>query len=215
MIDRSDLFAIEDRVHPQLAELLQIPKQLHEQFFAELDTVIDEVRQDEYTYPKFCKAGDPAFRAIELNARRVRDAIGKMSTNDRNLVYSAFLQHLPSPFEDAADEYRKRDDLGVILSALVRGLGGLTGRSPFAGRAAGNRAVNDVKDWRFHGLMWHLFSWEETFGARLPFDPKKPSRTFLKTIALLDELAPRIIPAALPLSTIRDIRKQVRGKQKR
>jgi hypothetical protein len=206
------VYESETRIFEALADLMQIPKNMREGFFDELDNVVENVRQDWYPYPKFSKARDPGFRNAELAVRKARDAINELSAADRKLAEGAWYHHLPHGFEASSRfDPLRLGDFEAFLGAAADALAGLTGRNTRAGGSKGHRAKGDVKDWRFSLLMRALFSWPARFGGRMPFDPKEGGgRKFKEFIVLLRSLVPPgVIPAALPLSTIRDIRESV------
>jgi hypothetical protein len=217
-MDIKELYRARDR----LAKLLEIPESMRDDFLGSLEDAVDFTNMDFYRYKPFSKRRDPAFRAIAMALRKAKGAISDLDAKDRDLIELAWHDHLPmelvwkSEFFGTFPRIRGGNFMACLESAL-NALDGLIGRNPGAGRARGNRAVRDVADWRFHRLMASLFSWRERFGARVPFNPKKPNGgdTFQKIIQLLDELVPGVIPRNLPLSTIRDIRKPPRGRQKR
>jgi hypothetical protein len=188
----------------EIAELARVPEEKQEEFCREFYKVWRSLAKDIPLESLTRRCEDAALFEAKRAVRAAKDAVDKLSNDQRELIQWAMRSVTKKPFPAPAD----------CLDVMVKAFAKMTAENPDVapkGKGAGRgRRKGSLGNWKFQYLVKALFTLSAQYGQRLSLDDKNRDRgTILKALKILRQFIPdpAIIPNEPPLKTIAKIQR--------
>jgi hypothetical protein len=196
----------------KIAELAKIPEdkrsEFHKKFCAELNRLSRDNWFHQITNLVVPYHKSPGFSEVAEAVRSAKDAVGKLSDDQRNLIQLAMQE---------SENWAPMLKPDVFLTVMVKAFATITNRSSTSlpkGKGSGRgRPRGTPINPAFHSLVEALFTLPEKYNGHLSHDDKDSDRgKILTALDILRPYLPGVIPENPPLKTIARIKSNCRNR---